>query len=60
VIQRDPKNAKAFNKRGFGYAAKGDYDRAFADYDQAIQLDPKNAITYASRCARISRRARPI
>ena len=31
------------------YASKGDYDRAIADYDQAIQLDPKNAFAYNNR-----------
>jgi tetratricopeptide (TPR) repeat protein len=28
---------------------KGDLDRAFADYDQAIRLDPKFAFTYYNR-----------
>jgi tetratricopeptide (TPR) repeat protein len=31
------------------YAAKGDYDRAIADFDQAIRLDPKLALAYYQR-----------
>src|SRR5882672_773766 len=34
------KLAEAFNNRGVGYRLKGDYDRAIADYDQAIKLKP--------------------
>ncbi|MFQ6058738.1 MAG: tetratricopeptide repeat protein [Anaerolineae bacterium] len=36
-------------KRGFAYLARGDYDRAIADYDQAIQLEPDLAIAYSNR-----------
>jgi tetratricopeptide (TPR) repeat protein len=32
--------AIAFNNRGVGYYKKQDYDRAIADYDQAIRVDP--------------------
>src|SRR5215468_4694098 len=49
VIQQNPKNAFAFNSRGFAHNSKGDYDRAIADLDQAIRLDPKYAIAYNSR-----------
>src|SRR6516225_4524028 len=34
------KLAEAFNNRGVGYRLKGDYNRAIADYDQAIKLKP--------------------
>src|SRR5215475_14574047 len=34
------KLAEAFNNRGAGYRLKGDYDRAIADYNQAIKLKP--------------------
>src|SRR5215813_6236370 len=37
------KLAEAFNNRGVGYRLKGDYDRAIADYAQAIKLNPKLA-----------------
>jgi Tfp pilus assembly protein PilF len=35
--------------RGMGYAAEGDRDRAMADLDEAIRLDPKFAFPYVSR-----------
>ena len=37
---RGDKLAEAFNNRGVAYDRKGDYDRAIADYDQAIKLKP--------------------
>src|SRR5262249_28342935 len=33
--------AWAFNNRGIAYKNKGDYDRAIADYDEAIRLNPE-------------------
>ena len=35
--------------RGDVYAQKHDYNRAIADYNEAIRLDPQNARTYAAR-----------
>jgi len=35
--------------RGVAYARKGDYDRAIADYGQAIQLQPDDAGAYYNR-----------
>ena len=40
MIRLEPKNPLAFYNRGFTYQNKGDVDRAIADYDQAIKLDP--------------------
>ena len=34
---------------GRAYAKKGDYDKAIADYTEAIRLDPKNAEAYCNR-----------
>ena len=31
------------------YRSKGENDRAIADYNEALRLDPKNAIAYANR-----------
>lgn len=42
--------ASAFNNRGVAYRAKGDYDRAIADYGQAIRLEPNYADTFNNRC----------
>lgn len=36
-------------KRGLKYHAKGDNDRAMADYDAAIRLDPQNADAFYNR-----------
>lgn len=41
--------AKAFSRRGTAYYAKEDYDRAIADFDQAIKLNPKDGETSATR-----------
>ena len=43
--------AMAYTIRGVAYGLKGDFDRAIADYTQAIQLDPKNAVSYNNRGA---------
>ncbi len=39
----------AFNNRGTAYGSKGEYDRAIADYDQAIALNPKLVEPYNNR-----------
>jgi tetratricopeptide (TPR) repeat protein len=38
-----------YTNRGAEYGAKGDTDRAIADHDQAIKLDPKNALAFNNR-----------
>src|SRR5262245_37976109 len=38
-----------YNNRGYAYRNKGDYDRAIADHNEAIRLDPKNASAYSYR-----------
>jgi tetratricopeptide (TPR) repeat protein len=40
-----------YNIRGLAYDSKGEHDRAIADYDEAIRLDPKNAKAYYNRGA---------
>ncbi|MDE5090978.1 MAG: tetratricopeptide repeat protein, partial [Trichodesmium sp. St18_bin3_1_1] len=41
--------ADAYNNRGNVYYGQGKYDLAIADYNQAIQLNPKHANAYYSR-----------
>ena len=44
-----PEVAEAYYGRGCGYGEKGDYDKAIADYTEAIRLDPKFATAYYGR-----------
>ena len=41
--------AGAFNDRGIAYAKKQQYERAIADYDQAILLNPNNEKAFDNR-----------
>ena len=43
------KNARAFNNRGFAYRNRGDFDRAIADYSQALALNPSYALALYNR-----------
>ncbi|MBX9846992.1 MAG: tetratricopeptide repeat protein [Xanthobacteraceae bacterium] len=38
-----------FTNRGAEYGAKGELDRAMKDHDQAIKIDPKNALAFNNR-----------
>jgi len=39
----------AYHNRSVAYNRKGEYDRAIADLDEAIRLDPKFALAYNNR-----------
>ena len=41
--------AQLYYNRGVEYAAKGECDRAIADYNEAIRLDPKYVLAYNKR-----------
>src|SRR5262245_24483189 len=54
VLARSAKETKqnlatAFYNRGLAHVNKGDYDRAIPDFDEAIKLNPKEALTFNSR-----------
>jgi tetratricopeptide (TPR) repeat protein len=48
-IRLDPNFAEAYNNRGVACYAKGKYDRAVADYNQAIALNPHYVLAYYNR-----------
>jgi tetratricopeptide (TPR) repeat protein len=41
--------AVVYNNRAIAYHAKGEYDRAIADYKKAIDINPRNADAYYNR-----------
>jgi F-type H+-transporting ATPase subunit b len=41
----------AYINRGGAYRAKGDFDRALADLDKAVQLDPRSALALMERAS---------
>src|SRR5262245_9696289 len=45
-----------YTNRARAYNRKGDYDRAIADWTEAIRLDPKYAIAYNGRAVAYNRK----
>ena len=43
MIELDPKNPRAYYNRGNAKQAKGDLEGAMADFNRAIELDPRYA-----------------
>jgi tetratricopeptide (TPR) repeat protein len=39
AIRLNPKDAVTYNRRGIAYYMKGDYDRAIADFTEALRID---------------------
>ncbi len=51
LIRKNPRDAGAHLNRGSAFRAKGELDRALADYDKALELRPNYAAAYESRGA---------
>ena len=49
IISLDPNNNGAYVNRGIAYRRAGDVDRAIADYDEAIHLNPRAADAFNNR-----------
>jgi len=49
AVRADPYQREAFLHRGIAYRGNGNYDRAIADFTQAIELDPDNSRPYTER-----------
>ncbi|MGH6977268.1 MAG: tetratricopeptide repeat protein, partial [Stellaceae bacterium] len=47
--ESDKNRNAAFYNRGTAFSAKGQYDRAIADFSQALKLDPDDGISYIGR-----------
>jgi lipoprotein NlpI len=60
LTELNPDHAEAYNQRGLAYLANGAHDRAIADFDRAVQLDPENLYARRNRdaaCRASSKRA---
>jgi len=51
LIRKNPLDASAHLNRGGAFQAKGEMDRALADYDKALELSPNYAAAYERRGA---------
>jgi tetratricopeptide (TPR) repeat protein len=49
AVRADPYQREAFLHRGIAYRGNGNFDRAIADFTQAIELEPDNAKAYTER-----------
>jgi tetratricopeptide (TPR) repeat protein len=49
AIDQHPRDTASYNNRGNAYKAKGDLDRALADYTMAIEINPKYDWAYNGR-----------
>jgi protein O-mannosyl-transferase len=50
AVQKAPRKARPYINRGHAYLEQGDLDRALADFDKAIGLEPDLPEPYSDRC----------
>ncbi|MBC6474770.1 MAG: serine protease [Hormoscilla sp. GM102CHS1] len=48
-VDINPRNAVSYYNRGVDYSRQGEYERAIADYNQAIRISPNYAHAYNNR-----------
>jgi tetratricopeptide (TPR) repeat protein len=46
AIEKNPKNANAYTDRALAYKEKKDYDKAIADFNEALRLKPEAFVYY--------------
>ncbi len=51
AIEFEKNDADLYNSRGVAYYNTDNLDKALADYDQAIKLDPKDPMKFEKPCA---------
>ena len=44
----DSRSAISYHKQGIAYAEQGEFDKAIADFNKAIELDPTDAIAFSN------------
>src|SRR5262245_6053031 len=50
AVQTPPVDrAAAFHRRGLAYARRGEHERAIADFDQALRINPREASYFNAR-----------
>jgi Flp pilus assembly protein TadD len=49
VVRFAPDDARGWRNRGLMHLVKDDFEKALADYDQAIKLDPRDAYSFNNR-----------
>ena len=53
MIEIDPRYDNAYNTRGVAYFNINEYDRAIADFDKCISLNPSYRTAHKNRAAAI-------
>lgn len=49
LIPPDPESIDSYFERGNSHLAKGEFDKAIANFSEVIRLDPKNEFAYCNR-----------